>query len=821
MRIRTKISDGWLVKQIDSLDIDGLFRELEQPDDSWLSASMPAQIHDVLLDHGRIPDPRVGRNAAESAWVGEKDWAYACKFAGPEETTDSTSLRFEGLDTLVDVYLNGAHVGHFENMFRTHVVNVSAQLRCPGNINTLLLIFHSPQHFIEQPRETARGVSPSKYLRKAYNDFSSYLGARPHSVKVGIFRDVILDSPDRAWFDDVRIRTTLLDDYTRATIDIGVKATGEYTSMSWALIGPDGGEVAKGSSDYPAENIEIELPEPALWWPWTHGAQNLYTLQSTLMIDGEAVDTRSDVFGVREILHVLKDPGTGEDRFSFVVNGRLMFLRGANWAPVEGMTHCWNETRASTLLDLAQNAHINTLRVWGGCDMPDRSFYDACDRRGLLVWQDFMFGYGLVPADDREFLENCRAEVTEVVRNLRNHPCIFMWVGGNENHMGYDFAVGGKPSTGNELFEVAMPEICERLDPTRPFHPSSPFGGPAPNWPLTGDWHDYTTITFSPDASVPLFASEIGRASAPSLSSMRKFMTEDTLWPTDHDPRITVPGRPAWPPMWQYRSVDGSWEKVGALEMYCDPKSAGDLIRVLGTAHGEYLRERIERMRRGVPDGSPDGNRRCWGSMPWRLNDPWPIIYWSVIDYYLEPKIPYYFLKRAYTPVLVCFERTSDRICVWIVNDDVDEKTGTLTVSRRRFNGEVMRSLSVEVSIAPNEAHRCLDLTEMGPISLRHEYLYASFHGVDATLLLTGERYLNLPKATLRARQTDDGIEISTDIFARQISLDVPDSDGVVFSDNYFDLNPGAIRTVKPIRVPMDGELHIEAVNADPILIRL
>ena len=108
-------------------------------------------------------------------------------------------------------------------------------------------------------------------------------------------------------------------------------------------------------------------------------------------------------------------------------------------------------------------------------------------------------------------------------------------------------------------------------------------------------------------------------------------------------------------------------------------------MRVLGTAHGEYLRERVERERRGVPDGASDGNRRCWGNMVWRLNDSWPIIYWSVVDYYLEPKIPFYFLRRAYEPVLVCFEPTPDRIAVWVVNDSAGEVEGKLKVSRRRL----------------------------------------------------------------------------------------------------------------------------------------
>ena len=108
------------------------------------------------------------------------------------------------------------------------------------------------------------------------------------------------------------------------------------------------------------------------------------------------------------------------------------------------------------------------------------------------------------------------------------------------------------------------------------------------------------------------------------------------------------------PVNWRSSEVDLRYaicEVRFAMGLYCDPKSAAELIRVLGTAHGDYLRDRVERQRRGVSDGSPvplgaASNRRCWGNMVWRLNDSWPIIYWSIIDYYLEPKIPYYYLRR-------------------------------------------------------------------------------------------------------------------------------------------------------------------------------
>jgi beta-galactosidase/beta-glucuronidase len=782
---------------------------------------MPAQVHDVLLAHGRIPDPRVGKQAAESAWVGERDWAYGRVFASPAGD-GPVFLRFAGLDTLATVIVNGAEVGSFANMHRHYAVEIRDVLNPPGETNTLLVIFASPLRYVAAASED-KAIPAFHYLRKCRSDFNAYLGARPHSVKVGIFDDVVVDVPDGAWLEDVHVRPELSPDLFHADVGVTVAWAGRPADLRWVLSDPDGRTVAEGAvalADDGAEaSFAVLVADPALWWPRTHGAPALYRLEVGLDVEGRTVDRRQVGVGIRRIRPVLEDVATGEPRFAFEVNGSMIFLRGACWAPLQGMTHRWDEERAERLLDLVEHGRMNVLRVWGGGLIPPASFYEACDRRGILIWQDFMFGYGMYPDHKPGFVANCRAEIEDVVRRLRSHPSIALWCGGNENHMGWDFAHGTEPAMGRDLFESVIPGVCADLDPDRLYHPSSPYGGAAPNWPLEGDWHDYTTLTFSPHASVPLYASEIGRASAPSITSMRKFMSEEALWPEGHDARIRTPDEAAWPPMWQYRSVNGSWDKVGPTEDFCDPTSPEDLVRVLGTAHGEYLQRRVERHRRGVPDGAPDGGRRCWGTTIWRLNDPWPILYWSVVDAYLEPKIPYYFLRRAYAPVLVSFERTPDTIAVWVVNDSAEPVAGTLRVVRARFDGEVLQTLAGDVRVRPGGSQRCLDLTPFGPVNLRSEYLAATLEAGDRTVtarfLLAGERHLHLPKATLDVRRTDAGVEIHTDVFARQVTLTMVDRTGAVFADNCFDMVPGETRRIEVLRDAGGRALRVEALNGE------
>ncbi len=833
MRATHMLAGTWHIKQLatDRPDIAELMREAAAPDASWLVAPIfPAQIHDVLLAHGRIPDPHMSKNAAACAWVGDTDWAYACTFPTPAAPGDGGPawLRFNGLDTLASAYLNGTFIGRFDDMFRQHSVNVREQLTAPGQPNLLLLIFSAPLRFVrevQQPAEHAGKIARHRYLRKGAGDFSSYLGTRPHFAKVGVYRDVLLDLPDPAgWLEDVCVRADLAPDHSTAVLHVLVEAMSTSATgaqLSWMLADPDGQAVAQGTADATAGGFTLTVDQPRLWWPWTHGTPHLYRLDVRLTLDGQQLDRRTRDVGIREITAMLSDPTTGEKRFAFAVNGRQLFLQGANWIPVEGMTHCWDAARARVLLDLAQHGRMNLLRVWGGGYEPPQEFYDECDRRGLLVWQDFFFEYGMYPSGEPAFDENCRQEAEGMVRRLRNHPCLLLWCGGNENYMGWDFLIGGTPTIGRDLYERILPDACAQLDPTRLFHPNSPFGGRAPNWPLEGDWHDYATLTFTHQSSVPTFISELGRVSAMSPANMQRFLTEEEFWPAGHDPAVRTPGQAAWPSMWQYRSVDDSWDKVGALEEFCDPASGEDLIRVLGTAHGEYLQHSVERCRRGVPDGAPDGQRRCGGTMVWRLNDAWPILYWSVVDYFLEPKIAFYFLRRAYTPLLVSFERTSDRLAVWVVNDSGEDVRGTLRVQRRRFDGTVRGELWAEVDVAPGRARRCLETVDLGPISLRDEFLHASFGGQETACLLKGERYLHLPRATLQAQVVGDSLDVSTDSFARQVALELEGTSDALFEDNFFDLMPGERRRIHLRGAVAQRRVSVRALNADPIRLDL
>ena len=821
-RVFIELKENWIVGEADDNRLKDSFpADFLNPGAGWHTATMPRQVQDILFGKGLIPDPHIGTNPVKCTWIFDRDWVYATRFKSPAYK-DSVFLCFDGIDTWADILLNGKRIGSCSDMFRRYRFEVGNLLRKDGQPNLLGVLVHSPSKFIKSISEK-EGVDANyarKYLRKTGSDFTSYLGATPSFLKMGIFGKVYLDIPGRNYVGDPFIRTSLNTGFTRAKITVQPDIHGAGNpKIKWELNSPDGTMVAKNTLNA-CDSFSIQVEKPVLWQPCTQGNSSLYSLKISVLSNGSETDSKVIPIGIRQVQLVTKDSATGEERFAFKINGKMVFLRGGCWAPLEGMTHVWNRERAEKLLDLFQLAKFNFIRVWGEGEIPDDWFYDECDRRGILVWQEFMTANGMkFPLDYPGYKENFKLELEDNLKRLRNHPCILIWCGGNEHYLNNRVIAGNKKEPlGRELLEVIMPEQVRKFDPDRYFHPSSPWGGS--DWadgndPLEGDWHDYSTYRFLPLSTAPLFGTEICQVSPYSLHNMRRFMSGEDIWPTDFAFRIDKPGKIGWPDGWQYHTASNGWQKTGRIQDYLDIQNAEDMCRVFQTAHGEYLRDRYERMRRGVPDGQPDGNRRSWGASVWRLNDTWPMIYMSVIDYYLEPKIPYYFLKRACEPVLVSFELTPEKICAWVINDSPAPVNDSLVVELKTFHGILKKRIAKKVELEPGQSGRVIDLTVFGEMVKRSEFLTARFGGQTVSQLLYPEKFLLLPDAIIKAEKTSGGIVLSSDKFVKDVALSIPGTSGAVFNDNYFNLLPGIKMQVKILDNAGGRKLIVKGINSE------
>ncbi|MBW7458684.1 hypothetical protein K0U00_32035, partial [Paenibacillus sepulcri] len=543
-------------------------------------------------------------------------------------------------------------------------------------------------------------------------------------------------------------------------------------------------------------SCELTIDSPRLWWPRGYGGQPLYEVAVEVLVNGEVRDREVKQIGFRDV--VMAKP------LDFVINGRPVKLWGALSAPIQGITHCWDNEKSNLLLDMLENCNMNAQRVWGGCDRYDDAFYREADKRGILVWQEFFHDYGMFP-DTPDYRELCRKEAEYQVKRLKHHPSILLWCGGNECFMGAEFELPGESYIGGEIFLEDYRNVCGTLDPDRYYHINSPSGGSYSNDPLEGDTHSYTNTWYVPGADYPVFIAEEIRTSPPAVKSFVRYMGEERAWPAGYSGMITRKDQYPWPDTWTERTTTFGWRKIPPIEQFYDSDDLESAVYKFGAAHGLYLRKIIENNRRGKPSASPEGERITKGHFVCRWNDPWPVIYGSMIDYYFEPYIPYYAVKRAYEPVLLSFD-VNNFIHLWVVNDSPEDVGGTLFIklfnpTANGFAGEMTR----KVAVPRGESKLIANLNEFNQFS-REYILYACLvDGTGKVVARTNdfvdiEKHLKFPEARLNMEINGNYLMLTTDRFARSIELggsDEGDEFGWLFEDNYFDLLPGEEKRIR------------------------
>ena len=804
----------------------------------WMSADMPAQVHEVLLAHGLLADPREYRGSEKCQWVADRDWLYELDFAYAGSGSYRQVLRFEGVDTLAEFHLNGEKLGEHNDQYLPAVFDVTGLLKVK---NVLEVRFFSPNEFIRthaHPEEYHGRVRAIRVMRKNDHDFDDYLGAKPMFTKVGLYGHISLILTGAAEISDLEANVELKDGFRQALVctRLEVEGNGAAASARTELIAPDG-TVLSASSEKVVTRAGVKrsvtsrfpVEAPMLWWPRGYGEQPLYHLSATLLSDsGEILDRCIKPFGIRDL--------EVDAPFNFKINGKQVKLWGANITPMNGLTHVYDADRAIQILDLVEMGNMNALRMWGGSERFDDVFYDECDRRGILVWQEFPNEFGM-HSDTDAIRELCRLEAEDYIRQLRHHPSIILWCGGNENYMGRDFVYPGEKFIGREIFHIDYRAILSAMDPHRPYLESSPYGGAFANDPLAGDTHGYTNTWFVPGSEMPIFHTENLRVSLPPVRSLERYVGRENLWPEGYDGKVTHDHRDPWPVEWNHVTSTMSWRKIPPIEHYYDPRNVDELIYNFGWAHGEFLRKSVESYRRGKSWRNPFDERKCLGHLVWKLFATWPHLYGNVLDYYLEPGIAYYAMKRAYSPLLVSFE-VSDFIFVWLTNDSPCDFEGKIHIQLfEPMENKVLMETDVWTRVRAGKSELVGNLTEFGQFD-RQNLLYAyvledecqwqgkspdGFAGLVARSLdyVDIERHLGFPDAKITMQCSEGRVMLTTDKFARSVELmgdDDGDAFGWEFEDNCFDLLPGERKTVKVFGNHLKGTIRAKAAYASCIV---
>ena len=813
MKKRINLTEGWELRQAE--------------EDVWLPIHrMPAQVADALLEKGILPE-EVKLGWCQSArWIQDHVWEYRLSFPKPEG--NRCDLVMEGLDTLADLYLNGELIGTHDDFYLPCRLDITDKCKAE---NVLLIRFHSVLKWLEQkemPEHLRNAVLKCKLLRKPLHDFpmsngeeeAGYQGAVPSFTPVGVYGDIYLETWENVRITADEIRATLEEENSKGRISWQIAGEREVSSTEEALtvcadLQYQGISVARQTVQ--AEGVghsftvggDLLANDPCLWWPRGFGEQNLYTLKLTLQAgkDSRTVDRLVKQVGFREVEMPVP--------LCFLINGKKVRLWGGSMDPMQGYTHCYQPERAARILDMVENANMNTLRIWGeGIPLPD-AFYEEADRRGILIWQEFFMGHGAYP-DNEAYEEKCVEEAEVLIRRLRHHACLLMWCGGNETIMGAEY-IDEKPY-GERIVKEAFPKLVKRLDPERHYHVNSPYGGEWANDPREGDTHTYDCVWEYPYQEYPNFLSENIRTAPPVKHSLKK-MIRGELWTADTDVRVTEPDQGIMPANWRQRSHLAACgeRKSGDYWEYYDACDADGLLYNMGASYGAEIKKAGEMVRRGSK-GEADYTKRTKGYMSCKLLDTWPKVYCAVIDYFQEGFIPYYATKRVLTPVLASFAK-EESIRLYVVNDSPADFAGTVELGLYDLRRESFRERdSIEVAVPQGDCRMVYDLERFRFFS-KDCVLYARVSDSKGEEVSTDidyvdiERHLPFQDPLLHVEIEGDILSIRSEHFARCVSITGScegDEFGWLFTDNYFDLMPGMVRRVKILGRHDHGELIVK-----------
>ena len=797
-----------------------------------LTATVPGHVHVDLARAGVILDPFWRDQADQCQWVEDWDWQYEREFDVPQEfALDWNVLEFSGLDTYATIELNGQEIAKTSNMFVPHRFDVTGKLK--AGTNKLRVRFTSVKKATEgKPldRYPAAFNTPERvHVRRMQCTFHWDWVNR--FVSAGIWRPVTLYSYDRGYIDDVYVYTKSIGE-TSAAVAVRVeidKKTSEPLKSRVEIKDPEGRTVWADTVAIRENTLRltVDVPDAKLWWPNGSGEQPLYSCTVALIDSaGKELDSKQVTFGIRTIrIEQIQDrPGTPEhattmairdsdptdksgDRpgssFAVIVNGKRVFCKGGNWVPADPFPSTITPERYDRLIWLAKEANINLLRCWGGGIYEPDAFFDACDRYGVMVSQDFQMACANYPEDDPDFMDQLRKEFPLAIRSLRNHPSLAWWSGDNECGMHGDARDLDYP--GRKIADEITGPLLHDLDPSRDFMLTSPYGGSPNNTRTVGDSHcsaafDLATVSDEEFKAVDYrerinnlyarFISEYAVFSAPPMRSLLKFMTaEDIANPDTY--------------MWEYRTKNNPYMSMTIHEMlqavaqrlFGTSGSIDMQVRKMEYVGYELVRLAVENARRRKP--------YCNGIQFWMYNDCWPASGWSMVDYYGFPKAGYYAMRRTSKPVIASIEGCKDVYRIFVCNDQFVPASGELRVYVQPWTGgpvwETTKAFTVpegvsqpvlEIDRKDLEQHLGLDTTLVCEIE--------GDFGSDRAFYYPGiPCEMDLPPATLTVEAIGNGtsgeLKISTDNYARVVSIDV-DLD---LSDNYFDLLPGETKVVR------------------------
>ena len=753
------------------------------PDVEPLVATVPATVLSSYVNAGALPDMNHDDNlmmSSESFFDG--DFIYTRHFDVPREMQGKrVFLNFDGINWKAEVTLNDTNLGRIEGAFKRGKFDITPYLKPFGNELQVLIIANANPGGVkvktEKNTDFNGGIlgadNPTFHATIGWDWISTIRGR-----DIGIWDDVYLTSASDVTVSDPVVTTTLGESDTLATMRPAVMLTNNSDhAVMGTLHGHIGdicfekqinlaaGQTIEESFD-PNEFPQLKNQRMRLWWPNGYGEPYLYDASFSFTVDGVQSDAVNFKAGIREIKTVDKDT-----KLRIFINNRRLIPLGGNWAFSEN-----NLNYRGREFDAAVRHHkemnYNMIRNWVGMT-GDKEFYEACDRYGIMVWQDFWLANpadGPDPDDEVMFMDNAK----DFVLKIRNHPCIGIYCGRNE---------GYPPKT----IDNGLRNTVATLHPGLDYISSSAddgVSGHGPYWAISAkEYFEKQTGKLHTERGMP---------NVMTYEGLSRTLDADHMWPQNlywgrHD--YTMEGAQRGASFNQL--IADNFGEMTSVEEFCE--------------WAQWIN--YEGYRAMYESGSKDR----MGLLIWMSHPCWPSMVWQTYDYYLEPTAAYYGVKHACEPLHVQWNPATN--FVEIVNRSAGHQQGTVKASIIDLNGKTvweqvqgyvcdedmtldMMQVEVPKDITGAYFLRLTLIDDKGKMRSQNDYVNTTIEN-DRTSL----HDMRQTQVTAVANNKSITITNHGQVPAVMIRLNLKGDDGeqilpVIYSDNYFHLMPGESRTI-------------------------
>ena len=624
----------------------------------WFPATVPGNIQKDYAVVNNFADVQFADNYKQFLPLEDDHWEYRTELKFDHVPGEKVFFVTKGIQYRYDVLLNDELLLSYEGMFGGNEVELTDKLTGKD-----VLTVHIHPH----PKSN-RGKAGSRDEANESCNPPVYYGWdwNPRLLISGIWDDTYIETRGESYINGCEVLASISDDLTLGTVSCSFDCA---LPCEILLLDAEGKEVYRGT------NKQFTVSDPNLWWCNGQGEAYLYT-----WIVRNEREERTGKLGFRRIRLLRNTGATGPREFpktryeapiTVELNNRRIFCKGSNWVNPELFWGEITKERYEELIRLAKECHMNIFRMWGGAGTPKESFYEICDREGILLWQEFVLAcneYIGIPSYMR-VLEN---EATSMIRKFRSHACLAFWCGGNELFNGWS----GMDEQSAPL--RLLNKLCFDLDPARPFLYTSPLYGMAHGGYVFYSEDQGGDVMQQFQSNYNTAYTEFGVPALSDVETLKKIIPEEELFPIKETEAWTAHhGFKAWGrERWVCQSV---YERYFGV-----PQSLEQMVEGQQWMQNEGYRGAFEEMRRQWP--------HCSMGINWDYNEPWITAAGNeLITYPAKINPCYYYVQKAMRPTLFSAkipkfdwkEGETFEAELWLLNDAPEAVSGKVQVTAR------------------------------------------------------------------------------------------------------------------------------------------